>query len=384
MSEAGPLVCFDGVMDAAKSGGWRVFTSTLRALSRLGEVRLAAIVPDGRTADFSDLASTVDIVAVPVSPAQPIRNIVWHATALPRLVTRIGADVLHVPTHNLLVARKVCPTVVTIHDVTEFHLARHYDPLRTLYRRFVVPRNARLADRIAAVSEWSGRDVSATLKIPKERIVVAPNGVEACFRPVAQADAGIAVRERLKIAGAYLLYVGQIHMPNKNLVRLVQAFAAVRDRLPAKIELVLAGREVAGGDEVRAAIRACGVENSVRMVGYVPDELLPSLYSAARAFCFPSLQEGFGLPVLEAMRCGTPVITSKTTALAEIGRGAALLVDPYQTEEIAAGMIRVIRDEAFRSELREAGLARARQYTWDTTAVKLAAVYRSLAGRATS
>src|SRR5207245_5493111 len=167
-------VCLDGVLDAAKSGGWRVFTSTLRALAKLGDLKLSAIVPDDRDSDFADVRG-VDFILVRVYPTQPLRNIAWHATTLPALVHRLGADVLHVPTHNLLIARRVCPTVVTIHDVTEFHLQGHYDTLRTLYRRFVVPRNARLADRIATVSEWVGRDVAATLAVPAGGIVDAPH-----------------------------------------------------------------------------------------------------------------------------------------------------------------------------------------------------------------
>ncbi len=365
-------------MDAARSGGWRVFTSTLRALSRLGEVRLAALVPDERVGEFADLAGQVTLVPVPVSPAHPLRNLFWHATRLPTLVSGLRADVLHVPTHNLLVARKVCPTVVTIHDITEFHLRRHYDPVRTLYRHAVVPRNARLADRIATVSRWTGDDIVRTLGVPQERVVVAPNGVEPAFQPVSPRAAPDKVKEAVGVTGPYLLYVGQIHMPNKNLVRLVEAFAQARARLPAGTTLVLAGREVTGAGEVREAVRRAGVEDAVRWLGYVPDGALPALYSGAVAFCYPSLQEGFGLPVLEAMACGTPVVTSSSTALLEIARDAALLVDPYDVGELGTALVRAATDADLRARLRDAGLKRAAGYTWDRTARILAGTYLQL------
>lgn len=368
-------------MDAAKSGAWRVFTSTLRALSRLDAVRLAAIIPADREDDFLDLENEVEIVRVGVSPTEPLRNIVWHALFLPRIVLRLGADVLHVPAHNLLVSRKVCPTVITIHDITEFHLTRHYDPLRTLYRRFVVPRNARLADRIATVSHWTGTDIADTLGVARERIVVAPNGVDPAFRPVPRETAQRVVRDTLAISTPYLLYVGQIHMPNKNLVRLVEAFANARPRLPSGTSLVLAGREVTGAEEVRAAIRRRKIEAAVRWVGYVPDGTLTELYSAALAFCYPSLHEGFGLPVIEAMSCGTPVVTSNTTGLDEIAREAALQVDPTDTAALTDALVRAVNDQPLRAQLIQAGLNRARCYSWDATAKILADLYCTLASR---
>jgi glycosyltransferase involved in cell wall biosynthesis len=170
-------------------------------------------------------------------------------------------------------------------------------------------------------------------------------------------------------------------MPNKNLVRLVEAFAQVRSRLPAGISLVLAGREVTGADEVREAVRGAGLQDAVRWLGYVPDGALPALYSAALAFCYPSLQEGFGLPVLEAMACGTPVVTSSSTALLEIARDAALLVDPYDVGELSAALVRAVTDAGLRAHLRDAGLERAASYTWEATARTLAEAYSRLLSR---
>lgn len=371
-------VCFDGVLDAAKSGGWRVFTSTLRALAKLGTLQLSAIIPDNRSGDFADIRG-VDFVPVPVYPTNPLRNIVWHATTLPGLVRRLDPDVLHVPTHNLLIARRVCPTVLTVHDITEFHLRGHYDPLRMLYRHLVVPRNARLADRIVTVSEWVGRDIAATLDVSPGRIVVAPNGVDPTFRPVPAAEAAARTRRECGIEPPYLLYVGQIHMPNKNLVRLVHAFARAQKRLPEGTRLVLAGRDVSGGDQVRSAVAELSLGDAVRHVGYVPDGMLPSLYSGALAFCYPSLHEGFGLPVIEAMSCGTPVVTSDSTALAEVGRGAAILVNPLDVDAMAEAIRVAATERERRHALREDGLARAARYTWDITANILAETYATLA-----
>lgn len=371
-------MCFDGVMDVAKSGVWRVFTSTLRALAMLNRVRLAAIVPCSRVADLEELGGAVEIISVPVDPGHPIRNIAWHATALPRLVRRLGADVLHIPSHNLVISRWVCPTVLTVHDITEFRLSRHYDPLRTAYRRMVVPRNIRLADRIVTVSEWTRAEIVRTFGTAATRIAVAPNGVDTTFRPVPRAEAEAVVRETLGVTPPYVLYVGQIHMPNKNLVRLVQAFAAARQQWGDGAKLILAGRESTGGDTVRAAIREAGIGDSVSCLGYVPDPVLPALYSAARVFCYPSLQEGFGLPVLEAMSCGTPVVTSRGSALQEVANDAALLVEPQHVSELRNALTRAYLDDALRTRLRTAGLERARRYSWRATATILAEVYQDL------
>lgn len=373
-------VCFDGVLDAARSGGWRVFTSTLRALAHLGELRLSVILPRDRVPELDGIGG-LELIPVAQRPERPLPAIVWRATKLPALLRRIGAEVFHVPSHNLLIARHVCPTVVTIHDLSEFHLPRHYDPIRMFYRGIVVPRNARIADRIATVSEWVGRDIITTLGVPPERIVVTANGVDPAFRPVPAPEAAARVRAECGIDAAYVLYVGQIHMPNKNLVRLVEAFARARAHLPPETRLVLAGREVAGDDEVRAAVRAHRLDASVVRLGYVKDAVLPSLYSAALALGYVSLQEGFGLPVLEAMSCGTPVVTSGTTALGEVAAGAALLVDPTSVPAIADALIQAASDQALRVQLRRSGLERAAQYTWDSTAAKLAALYHALAKR---
>lgn len=375
-----PRIVFDGVMDAARSGAWRVLINIVRALAALDRFRLSVILPRDRLADFAGSESHVDLVGVTTSPGHPIRNILWHALSLPGLAKELRADVLHLPSHNLLIARKVCPVVITVADITEFHLPHHYDPWRTAYRRLIVPRNARLADRIVTASSWFAADIRETLTVPASRIALVPHGVDPLFHAVEHDEAAARVRRRYRFDQPYILYVGQIHMPNKNLVRLVEAFAKVRRRGHPDLLLLLAGKEVVGGNDVRTSAYCVGVQEHVRFLGYVPDELLSDLYSGAEVFVFPSLYEGFGLPIVEAMRCGCPVVTSKTSAMAEIGDHAAILIDPYSTDEIASAIHDVLADARRREQLRAAGLERAKCYTWENTALKLAAVYEAVAG----
>lgn len=259
--------------------------------------------------------------------------------------------------------------VVTIHDLTpllfpEWHNAevRRYGP--------ELRRTLRDQDLILAVSEATKRDMERHLAIPSERIRVVPLAAAERF-VVPSKDHVERTLERHGIRRPYVLHTGTFE-PRKNHVRLFEAFA----QLPKDPELVLVGTKGWLNQEVFGAIRRLGLQDRVRILGYVPDDELPALYGGATMFVYPSLYEGFGLPPLEAMACGVPVLTSDVASLPEVVGDAALLVDPYSVEELAEGMRRLWDDGALRSDLSRRGLERARGFSWERTARETHQAYR--------
>jgi len=273
-----------------------------------------------------------------------------------------------------LVSWRGVKKVVTVHDTlqvsNEFGVTRHPEKKRRRYRDLMAR-----ADRIIADSEHTKRDILRLFPVAADKIDVVYLGVEERFRPGDPQETKRAL-ERYGIPTPYLFYVGSIET-RKNLVRTLEAFARIR-HLPeaASVRVVLAGRKGPGGEEVFRAVERLGLRDRVLPVGYVHARDLPLLYSGAEIFLFPSLYEGFGLPVLEAMACGTPVITSRTTSLPEVAGDAALLVDPQDTGEIARAIQDLLRDRGLHAEHARRGPPRAALFPWRQTAAGTLAVYR--------
>jgi glycosyltransferase involved in cell wall biosynthesis len=263
--------------------------------------------------------------------------------------------------------------VVTIHD-TFAHVASATTSALDRWRyRHLLPRAARKADVVLTDSHCSRGDLVRHLKLLPERVQVVHLGIDPCFAPVPKGAARRIARERYGIRLPYALYVGGINA-RKNIARLFQAYALVRRHHP-DLTLVVAGKRQWQTAEIDAVFRQLGLEPYVQFTGYVADADLPALYSAAEVFVFPSLYEGFGLPPLEAMACGTPVVTSNVSSLPEVVGDAALTIDPYDVAGLAAAIERVLADAALRTELRAKGLARAQQFTWKHAARATLAVY---------
>jgi glycosyltransferase involved in cell wall biosynthesis len=277
-------------------------------------------------------------------PSKVVRDTVWYLGALPRRAARDGVDVLHCPGHRGPLRSHV-PLVLTIHDLAVLRHPENFNRWTRLYSRLLLPRLARAAARVIAVSDFTAREAVELLGVDEARVRVIPHGVEAPFKP-----------EGPKAEGEYVLAVGTVE-PRKNLARLAEAARAVG------MELRVAGAPGWGAVDVQA-------------IGYVDDDELARLYRGSAALVYPSLYEGFGLPVLEAMASGTPVVTSAGTAPAEVADGAAVLVDPLDTEAIAAGIQEAVRR---REELRAAGLERAKGFTWSAAARATVEVYREAA-----
>jgi len=288
-----------------------------------------------------------------------------------------SARVCHVP-H--VMAPWFCrqPLVVTIHDLI-YRLFPEELPSRShrLFYATMLRLAARRADRIVAVSAHTQQDVIRLLGVPPAKISVIPNGVGEQFRPVQDPDARRRVCARYGLERPFLLYVG-LQKPHKNVAGLVRMFAQVQARTGRRYQLALVGRADPRYTHLRAEMSRQGVEREVVLTGYVPEEDLPTLYSAAAAFAFPSFYEGFGLPPLEAMACGTPVVASNVASLPEVLGDAAWLLDPRAEEAFAEALVRVLEDREVREELRTRGLAQAAQFTWRASAQRTVAIYREL------
>jgi glycosyltransferase involved in cell wall biosynthesis len=273
-----------------------------------------------------------------------------------------------------------CPVVVSIHDLSFEHLPQTFKRRSRTQLRLTVRHSARRAARIISLSEHGRRDIIETYGITAERVTAIPLAAPSHFAPVQDNRELQRVRHNYGIDGDYILTVGSIQ-PRKNLARLVQAYASLRgnksaDKLP---KLVLVGKSGWLYDDTLRALKETGVADTVVLTGYVPQEDLPALYSGALCFVYPSYFEGFGLPPLEAMKCGAPVIVGNKTSLPEVVGDAALTVDPFDVEAIASAMQRVIESPALREELSIKGQARAETFDWRETARKTLAIYQEVA-----
>jgi glycosyltransferase involved in cell wall biosynthesis len=289
---------------------------------------------------------------------------------------RHPVDVLHVQ----YTAPPFCPApvVATIHDLAFEHLPETFTRRGAFQLKLTVRRTARRAARIATVSEFSRQDLLRTYGLSPEKVAVTYNGLEPHFSPVpVGGDEAATLRQRFGLTRDFILAVGSLQ-PRKNLVRLIRAYARLRANQPDfKLQLVIVGRKLWLHHEIFAEVARQPWAQDVILTGYVADEDLPPLYRAARVFVYPSLFEGFGLPPLEALACGTAVVTSNNSSLPEVVGEAALLVEARDEAAIAQAILEAAHDEALRLRLRAAGLARAKLFTWRAAAEKTLELYRA-------
>jgi len=286
-----------------------------------------------------------------------------------------GVDLFHA-TEHLLPPLSSIRTVFTLHDLIFLFHPETHKPLNRWFLTLMMPRFLQAADAIIAVSECTKRDAIRFYNIPEEKITVIYEGVSSRFRP-ADPKTVQAIQDKYGLPERFILYVGTIE-PRKNLTALLEAYAELRRRLEPPPGLVFTGKKGWLYEGFFRRLRELGLEDKVTFTGYVPDEDLPALYSAATVFAFPSLYEGFGLPPLEAMACGTPVITSSASSLPEVVGEAGILVDPYDVGGLVRAMKRVLMDEGKRKEMRGKGLRQAARFSWEKTARETLKVYRSM------
>jgi glycosyltransferase involved in cell wall biosynthesis len=325
--------------------------------------------PD-RCVESSDNVHIVELGA----PSYPL----WEQYALPRAAGKAGVELLHCTSNTAPVRCKI-PLVLTLHDIIFLEPRDKknkslYQNMGWMYRRLIVPRILPKCRRIITVSDFEKKNIMQKLSIAEERMAMIYNGYNEWFRPLNGS------RERTKRYMAeegFLFFLGNTD-PKKNTERTLVAYARYLERSAVKRQLLMADldREYLDGIISRNNIEA--IREKIKMPGYIPNSDLPSIYNSAFAFLYTSLRESFGIPLLEAMACGTPVVTSNTSSMPEIGGEEAILVNPESVDEIADALIRLETDQDFYKQQREWGLSRAQLFSWRKTAEQLLEVYKEV------
>jgi glycosyltransferase involved in cell wall biosynthesis len=298
---------------------------------------------------------------------------------IPWALRRERVELFHAP-HYVLPPLVSCRSVVTIHDCIHLMFPQYLPSrLALAYARTSIMMASKRANRVLTVSESSKRDILRFVDVPADKIDVIYNAYDEQFGVEPREEDVVRVRERYQLHDEFVLYAGNVK-PHKNLERLIDAFHIVRNRGLDHLKLVLIGDEISKYAALRRAVHQHQLHKYVRFLGYLPEATLAVMYRLAGVFVFPSLYEGFGLPPLEAMASGTPVVTSNVSSLPEVAGDAAVLVDPYDPVAIADGIYTVLTDEAIRRDLRQKGIARASQFSWEQSVRRVREIYKEVAG----
>jgi glycosyltransferase involved in cell wall biosynthesis len=371
------------VIQRGKSGVGQHVLALVRALlagASQHEFTLFVLEEDRPLFEFA--GNTMRIVPVSESNRPPLKNILWHQVELPRLARSLGLDVLHVPSYRRMLWRRPCALVATIHDLAPFRLPGKYDRWRMFYGRSVVRHLAHRQDHIVAVSRETARDIERYFRVPSSRVTVIHNGLDHVrFSPADHSGAAAFVARRHGVRQPFFLYVARLEHPAKNHARLIAAFNRFKTECPSPWQLVLCGSDWDGAKVIHDLVRHSPFAADIHVPGFVADADLPTWYRAATVTVYPSLFEGFGLPPLEAMACGCPVLASSIGAVGEVCADAALTANPHEIDDLTRQLRRIAGDEPLRQQLRTAGLARARQFNWNRTASATLEVYAATARR---
>jgi len=345
--------------DHGRSGISVYMRHTVVALARAGHELTLVMEPEAT--DEPAFAGFERIVA-PGYVRRPVLSMLWHLFILPFKIRRKRYDLFYIAAANRrAVAFRPVPTVAVVHDLAAHRMCDKYDRMRTIYQTKILPYFTRRAEYPVAISKATAADMVKYLDIPEKRIIVSCNGLAL---PTAQPTGTWLKRNGLE-KGGYILYISRLEHPAKNQFRLIQAYEMLPPEMTARYRLVLGGAGWNGVGAIRARAHSSPLSKQILMPGFIPDEDMDEAYRGAAAYVFPSLFEGFGLSLIEAMHYGIPCACSNCSSLGELGEGAALLFDPHDPDDIAAALKRILGEEDLRAELAEAGRTRAAEFTWD-------------------
>ncbi|MBK9290627.1 MAG: glycosyltransferase family 4 protein [Bacteroidetes bacterium] len=307
---------------------------------------------------------------------------VWEQKALPAAARQAGCDLLHC-TSNTAPLRPGMPLIITLHDIIYLESislfkkgGTLYQKFGNMYRRFVVPRVVKKSKRIITVSQFEKQRIGEFFGFAPDdpRLVAIYNGVGEHFKPVEDQAELLRVKEKYRLPDNYVFFLGNTD-PKKNTIGVLRAFSAYLKAGNPPLKLVMLDYEKNALDKLLLEIGDTALRNEIHLTGYVVNTDLPAIYAQSRLFLYPSLRESFGIPMLEAMRCGTPVITSNTSSMPEVSGGAALLVDPFRPEEITNAMVRLMHDNKLREELIAKGFEQSARFSWYNMALEVHKLY---------
>jgi len=357
--------------DSGKSGISQYMKNIFKRLPELSDGDEFVLFMAYSDFEHFDIAhENVRIVKLPNWLGHPVINILWHLVCLPVMLVIYRCDCVYLPAGNRRLAWWYgVPSIGTVHDLSQLHVEGKYDPFRMFYCKNVLPFLIRRLDRVIAVSGATRLDLEQHAGVDSRVIDVVYNGADLEHFTHSEKDlAKQRVCRKHNFTGPYILYTARLEHPGKNHVRLLEAFAELKRKKEIPHHLILAGSPWLGAEAVYAAAQDLGISESVIFAGFVPNEEIPDLYAGADLFAFPSLFEGFGIPLLEAMASGTPIIASNVASIPEVVQDAGLLFDPANTDEIQSAISRLSSDTDLRKHVVELGLQRSKCFSWDDSA----------------
>ena len=357
-------IVVNGRFSGRKTGVGRVIENLFDQLQHLDDENEYFIYVNKEFVDFIDVTNPrFHVLSNGITAGNSLLNHLWTQTGFLYNILKHRADMVILPQINLFLF-KLAPTILFQYDLIEYHVPNQ-KWYKMLFRKMTFPVALNLADKIVCIAESGKNDVEKVFGIPDGKISVVYCGVDTkVFTQIDTQTASDFIRRQYDINDKFILFTGTLTHPQKNLIRLVEAYRILVDK-GVTHKLVLVGGKGKDADLIIKRIDELQLAENVIISGYVPDEDLPYFYSAASLFCFPSLYEGFGIPVLEAMACGCPVVTSNTSSLPEVAGDAALLVDPYKADEIAEGLYQLVSNEQVRNKCIINGFQQVRKFTWD-------------------
>lgn len=307
-----------------------------------------------------------------------VENNFWDQVNIPNILTNKYIDIYHVPQNGVgLPKNKKCSLVITLHDVIPYKMPETVSDnyLRIFHEE--IPKIVDLCDGIITVSNYSKEDIKKTFNIRSEKIFVTHLAGEDIYKPLDRKLCKNLISNKYKLSDDFILYVGGFS-PRKNIIGLINAFSILRTKYKKPIKLIIAGKQGKSYDLYKDRVEELSLKSNVIFPGFIPLEDLPYFYNACEVFVYPSFYEGFGLPPIEAMSCGAPVITSNITSIPEVVNNSALLIDPYNSHSIANAMQEILENPTLKHLLKKKGYTRSLNFNWQKTALKTLKIYKDI------